>query len=413
MKDQYFGDVNDFFKYGLLRSLTIPDRLSLGVCWMLTEPDGRTNDTLLTYLDQPNIYRHCDPGLFDWLRQTVVVEEDRRTARIAESTLLGSALFKPGYVTDKNPQRSEYFTECASRFAGCDLIFFDPDNGLEIKSTQRGRKGSCKYLYWNEVFATFDAGSSVLIYQHFPFVKRNAFIARMAAELQRRIGAATIFSYRTPHVLFLLASQERHAAGFRRQLAALPSFWAPEQVIGVEHAPPQEPGKGQPPVPGENRKPVQQNSSQSSQPERESFGRPTSSGETILIVEDDEAMRELIVSLVSQDHPDLHIESASDGLEALEKIAEKVPFILITNIVMAKMDGLELLRNLQRRGILLPTIVTSGYWQREAFEEWLAQQCIPNKEEQLLFLGKPFRLEQMQAWIEKVLKGKLGDIERN
>jgi len=152
------------------------------------------------------------------------------------------------------------------------------------------------------------------------------------------------------------------------------------------------------------------NESQSSQP---AFGGPVSSGETILIVEDDEAMRELIVSLVSQDHPDLHIESASDGLEALEKIAEKVPFILITNIVMAKMDGLELLRNLQRRGIVLPTIVTSGYWQREAFEEWLAQQCIPNKEEQLLFLGKPFRLEQMQAWIEKVLKGKLGDIERN
>ena len=163
MKDQYFGDVNDFFKYGLLRSLPKSDRLSLGVCWMLTKPDGRTNDQLLTYLDQPNKYRHCDPDLFDWLRQIVVVEEDRRTARIAESTLLGSALFKPGYVTDKNPQRNEYFTECASRFAGCDLIFFDPDNGLEVKSTQRGRKGSCKYLYWNEVCATFDAGSSVLI----------------------------------------------------------------------------------------------------------------------------------------------------------------------------------------------------------------------------------------------------------
>jgi hypothetical protein len=257
VKDQYFGDVNDFFKYGLLRSLTIPDRLSLGVCWMLTEPDGGTNDKLLAYLDQPKKYRHCDPGLFDWLRQVVVVEEDRGTARIAESTLLGSALFKPGYVTDNKHQRSEYFSECASRFAGCDLIFFDPDNGLEIKSTPQGRKGSCKYLYWNEVCATFGAGSSVLIYQHFIREKRGAFITRMAAKLQRLTGAATIFSYRTPNVLFLLASQERYVAGFRRQLAALPSSWAPEQIIGVEHALLQKPGKGQPRVPSENRKRAQ------------------------------------------------------------------------------------------------------------------------------------------------------------
>ena len=41
MKDQYFGDVNDFRKYGLLRLLTLQDGLRLGVCWMLTAPDGR------------------------------------------------------------------------------------------------------------------------------------------------------------------------------------------------------------------------------------------------------------------------------------------------------------------------------------------------------------------------------------
>jgi hypothetical protein len=241
VKDQYFGDVNDFRKYGLLRLLAIPDRLRLGVCWMLTEPDGGTDGKFLAYLYQPKKYRHRDPDLFDWLQQIVGVEKDRRTARIEESTLFGSALFKSEILADNRFKRSEYFTECTSRFASCDLIFFDPDNGLEIKSTRRGRKGSCKFLYWDEACGTFDAGSSVLIYQHFIYEERGAFIARMAKELQRRTRAATVFSYRTPHVLFLLASQERHAAGFRRQLAALPPFWAPEQIIGVEHAPPNQP----------------------------------------------------------------------------------------------------------------------------------------------------------------------------
>jgi hypothetical protein len=241
VKDQYFGDVNDFRKYGLLRLLVIPDRLRLGVCWMLTAPDGKKDGNRRDYLGHPEKYKYRDPALFDWLRQVVEVEEDLHMARIEGSSLLGSALFKSEVLTDNESKRNEYFSECATRFAGCDLIFFDPDNGLEVKSTQRGHKGSCKFLYWDEACATFDAGSSVLIYQHFIREKRDAYVARMAMELQRRTRAAAVFSYSTPHVLFLLASHKRHATGFRRQLAVLPSFWAPKQIVGVEHTPPNQP----------------------------------------------------------------------------------------------------------------------------------------------------------------------------
>jgi len=146
--------------------------------------------------------------------------------------------------------------------------------------------------------------------------------------------------------------------------------------------------------------------------EGETVAIPASQRETILIVEDDKTTRELIAELVSEDHPDLHIETASDGLEALSKIAERVPSILITNIVMSRMDGIELLKTLHKKGITLPTIVTSGHWKPEAFEEWLTQEGISRKEE-FLFLRKPFRLEQVQTWLEKVRKGKLGGIEHN
>lgn len=241
MKDQYFGDVNDFRKYGLLRLLSVTDRLRLGVCWMLTEPDGRTDGKFLHYLHQPKKHRHRDPNLFDWLQQVIGVEKERRTARIEASTLLGAALFKPEILSDHEGKRDDYFSECSTRFAGCDLIFFDPDNGLEIKSTQRGHKDSCKFLYWEEVCGTFEAGSSVLIYQHFIREQRDGFIARMAGELERRTKAAAVFSYRTPHVLFLLASHEKHAAGFRKQLGPVQAFWAPKQIIALEHTVPNQP----------------------------------------------------------------------------------------------------------------------------------------------------------------------------
>jgi hypothetical protein len=243
MKDQYFGDVNDFRKYGLLRVLTGADKLRLGVCWMLTAPDGRADGKFLAYLGQREKYRPLDPELFDWLHKVVGSERDRRTARIEKSGFLGSALFQSRLLTDALSDRETYFAECAEKFAGSDLdlVFFDPDNGLEVRSTPRGHRRSSKYLYWKEVFSIFDSGSSVLIYQHFIREKRSAFTARMAEELRRRVNPAAVFSFRTPHVLFLLAAHERHVPTFREQLAVFGSHWSPSQIVAEERAAADEP----------------------------------------------------------------------------------------------------------------------------------------------------------------------------
>ena len=40
VKVQYLGDVNDYRKFALLRLLSEVGRFKIGVCWMLTEPDG-------------------------------------------------------------------------------------------------------------------------------------------------------------------------------------------------------------------------------------------------------------------------------------------------------------------------------------------------------------------------------------
>lgn len=236
MKDQYFGDVNDFRKYGLLRLLAGADKLRLGVCWMLTAPDGRNDGKFLAYLGQPEKYRHRDPDLFDWLGQVVGEAKDRRTARIEGSRILEPALFQSRLLTDSLRDREAYFAECAEKFARADLVFFDPDNGLEVKSTARGRRDSSKYLYWQEVSATFASGASVVIYQHFIREKRGAFSARMAEELRRRLNPAAVFTFRTPHVLFLLAARERHVLGFREQLAVFGSHWSPRQIVAEERA---------------------------------------------------------------------------------------------------------------------------------------------------------------------------------
>jgi hypothetical protein len=113
---------------------------------MLTKPDRRRDGSLLSYLDNGRRYRPYDPVLFDWLKLVVGAEKDRRTARLEVSGLLGRASFQSKILGDTRSERDQYFSECIIRFTGCDLVFFDPDNGLETRSTRPGRKGSSKYL---------------------------------------------------------------------------------------------------------------------------------------------------------------------------------------------------------------------------------------------------------------------------
>jgi hypothetical protein len=148
--------------------------------------------------------------------------------------MLGSAVFHSAILTDHEGDRDKYFLECSKRFAECNLIFFDPDKGLEVKSTVRGCKGSSNYLYWNEVCDFVSAGPSILIYQHFPRENRREYVARRASELLERTRLPVVFLFRTPHTLFLLGSQEHHVSIFR---SAVQRFsWDPKQINPDEHS---------------------------------------------------------------------------------------------------------------------------------------------------------------------------------
>lgn len=69
---------------------------------------------------------------------------------------------------------------------------------------------------------------------------------------------------------------------------------------------------------------------------------------TILIVDDSITVRELI-SLNLQKIPDLKLVQAADGVEALEKIASEAPAMILSDIRMPNMDGLELLDTIRNK----------------------------------------------------------------
>ena len=54
MKNQYFGDINDYRKYGLMRVLAQRSSLALGICWLITEDDEHGDGELRAYLSNPS-----------------------------------------------------------------------------------------------------------------------------------------------------------------------------------------------------------------------------------------------------------------------------------------------------------------------------------------------------------------------
>jgi len=212
MKNQYFGDVNDYRKYGLLRALVGDSDLDVAFGWMLTPDDGGTDGGFRSYLDRPREWRHFDSELYEWLAASLRHGAAPGVALLEGAGLFPHARFIPEFVPDGRALR-ERWAECLVASAtDADLVFLDPDNGLQVASKPAGSKDSSKYAQWAEVEALWRAGSSVLIYQHFRREKRDEFAQRMMRELRDRTGAPLVEAFRTPHVLFLLAGQERHRA---------------------------------------------------------------------------------------------------------------------------------------------------------------------------------------------------------
>ncbi len=210
MKNQYFGDINDYRKYGLLRAISRATNLSLCVAWMLTPDDGTADGKFIAYLDHPDQRSHYDPELFCALKGFLNQGEQRHVGMIESTDLLPSAKYFSVVVPDAASEREEWFRKLQESARDGDFTFLDPDNGLEIRSKPYGRKRSSKFLYWREVEELWSSGKSLLIYQHFIHENRFKFIQRLLATLQSKTPDSLVEAFSTPHVVFLMALQPEH-----------------------------------------------------------------------------------------------------------------------------------------------------------------------------------------------------------
>lgn len=103
----------------------------------------------------------------------------------------------------------------------------------------------------------------------------------------------------------------------------------------------------------------------------------------VLLVEDDADTREMYSEFLS--HSGLRVAEAPSGRRALERIREQRPDIVVTDIAMPGMDGLELSRQLRSSAPTcdLPIIAVSGNASDRAREAGanvvLEKPCTPDE----------------------------------
>jgi hypothetical protein len=224
MKDQYVADINDYVKYSVLRAVQRAHSASLVVSWMLTDDDGGGDGRRLSYLGNPDRYRSVDPQLFDEL--SAILQSGRRSVDAIEtSTILSGATFFRRALEDVSSARASYFQELWSRVQERQIVFFDPDNGLDVGSVRLGSRGSRRYLYTHELTPLQELGATVIVYQHFPRVDRPAYISRQLQRIAEILPGFSTFAAYSPSVAFLTACPQHQHESLEAALLDAVHLW--------------------------------------------------------------------------------------------------------------------------------------------------------------------------------------------
>jgi PAS domain S-box-containing protein len=124
---------------------------------------------------------------------------------------------------------------------------------------------------------------------------------------------------------------------------------------------------------------------------------PSGNGETILVVDDDSAVREIIqASLQNYNYKTL---SAADGVEAIAYYAQnkKLVSVVLIDIMMPSMDGLTAIRTLKKINPQVKIIATSGLTSNRSLVA-AADIGVDN------FLPKPYSMKELLDTMSAILK---------
>jgi len=119
---------------------------------------------------------------------------------------------------------------------------------------------------------------------------------------------------------------------------------------------------------------------------------------TVLVVEDDKNQRLLYEQELKLEG--YEVVTAADGKDALEKIQEQLPDLIIMDINMPKMDGIETMGKILGKNREIPVIINTAYSNyKDNFMSWAADA----------YIVKSSDLSELKNTVKEVLAKKAKD----
>ena len=139
------------------------------------------------------------------------------------------------------------------------------------------------------------------------------------------------------------------------------------------------------------------NSNASNSSTRKLVNSSTETNNYILVAEDDQDVAFLITEMLKEEG--YEYVWAQDGQEAIDIINKQMPNLLITDIMMPRMDGIELIKKIREEDDKrhLPIIVVSARTED-------ADRLIGLEAGAEVYLGKPFNSEELMLRVRKLLE---------
>lgn len=117
-------------------------------------------------------------------------------------------------------------------------------------------------------------------------------------------------------------------------------------------------------------------------------------GKTVLVVDDEPGYRDLFALELSSE--EVSVLTASDGAGAAQALAREKVDLVITDMKMPRMDGLDVVRTVRNLRPDLPVILLSGYAVEDRAETAVREAS--------RFLKKPFEISELRSVMDGLLR---------
>lgn len=116
----------------------------------------------------------------------------------------------------------------------------------------------------------------------------------------------------------------------------------------------------------------------------------------ILVVDDEEDLRRLLSDGLRLEG--YQVAVASSGREALALVEQEPPDLIILDLSMPEMNGIETLKRMRERGVTAKVVILTAYGTAEQVREAVA---LGVRE----FIGKPFDLDRLVRIVAEEVQG--------